>query len=86
MMGTITKDDVIREGNIKVVLPWDGRVGELWLERMGADGLVFGLAGKNRDGSGFKFTSDWYYITSRDVYGDHAIRRAPEGVEVGDLV
>lgn len=86
MMGTITKDDVIREGNIKVVLPWDGRVGELWLERMGADGPVFGLAGKNRDGLGFKFTSDWYYITSRDVYGDRAIRRAPEGAEVGDLV
>lgn len=86
MMGIITKDDVIREGNIKVVLPWDGRVGELWIERLVDDELVFGLAGKNRDSRDFKFTSDWYYITSRDVYGDRIIRRAPKGAEVGDLV
>lgn len=85
-MDTITKGDVIREGNIKVVLPWDDRVGELWFERMDADGPVFGLAGKNRDGLDFKFTSDWYYITSRDVYGYRSIRRAPKGAEVGDLV
>ena len=86
MMDTITKDDVIREGDIKVVLPWDGRVGELWFDRTADGEPVFGLAGKNRDSRNFEFTSDWYYITGRDVYGDLPIRRAPKGAEVGDLV
>lgn len=85
-MDIITKDDVIAEGNIKVVLPWDGRVGELWFDRLVDGELVFGLAGKNRDGRNFEFTSDWHYIVGRDVYAGRPIRRAPEGAEVGDLV
>jgi hypothetical protein len=85
-MDIITKADVIAEGNIKVVLPWDGCVGELWFDRESHGEPVFGLVGKNRDGRDFSFTSDWYYITSRDVYGDRTIRRAPKGAEVGDLV
>lgn len=85
-MDIITKADVIAEGNVKVVLPWDGRVGELWFERTDNGEPVFGLAGKNRDSRGFSFTSDWHDIVDRDVYGDRPIRRAPEGAEVGDLV
>lgn len=82
---TLTADDVIREGNIVVILPWDGRVGELWWD---AARRLFGLAGLNGDRSPacFLFHADWGCLTQKYAWHDATIRRAPAGARIGDLI
>lgn len=85
-MDTITKADVIAEGNVKVVLPWDGRVGEIWV--VDSDRDLFGLAGLNADHipARIEFHASLDYIVQFYTWNNAEIRRAPEGAEVGDLV
>ena len=81
----LTADDVIREGNVRVILPWDGRVGELWWDR---SRRLFGLAGLNGDmfPARFLFHTTWADMKAHYAWHDAAIRRAPAGAEPGDLV
>lgn len=85
----VTAQNVLREGNIGVVLPWDGRVGELWNAGVHPTrGRMFGLAGLNGDRipARFALTAEWEYISQMYAWENAAIRRAPEGAEPGDLV
>lgn len=85
----VTADDVIREGNIKVILPWDNRVGEIWdAGSHPTRGQVFGLAGLNGDRVPARaaFTAEWEYVAEMYSWHGAAIRRAPSGAEPGDLV
>lgn len=81
----LTAEDVIREGNVCVILPWDGRVGELWWD---ASRRLFGLAGLNGDRVPvrFLFHATWADLKAHYARHDATIRRAPVGVEIGDLV
>lgn len=81
----LTADDVIREGNILVILPWDNRVGELWWDR---SRRLFGLAGLNAEQvpRSFLFHSTWADLKAHYARLDAVIRRAPAGAQVGDLV
>lgn len=82
---TLTADDVIREGNVRVILPWDNRVGELWWD---AARRLFGLAGLNgeRIPRRFLLHASWDCLTQKYAWHDAVIRRAPDGAEPGDLV
>lgn len=81
----LTADDVIREGNVRVILPWDGRVGEMWWDR---GRRLFGLAGLNgeRTPHRFLFHSTWADLKAHYARHDATILRAPAGAEIGDLV
>lgn len=80
----LTADDVIRGGNVLVILPWDNRVGELWWDR---SRRLFGLAGLNGESTPrhFLFHATWADMKSHYARHDAAIRRAPAGAETGDL-
>lgn len=86
----VTAADVAREGNILVILPWDGRVGELYATHRhqgGGGPLLYGLYGKAPSPSP-EFAhahATWEYLTTVEYHGG-PIRRAPEGAELGDLV
>ena len=82
---TLTADDVVREGNVRVILPWDGRVGEVWWD---SARRLFGLAGLNgeRTPRHFLFHATWADMKAHYARHDAAIRRAPAGAQVGDLV
>ena len=89
MNRSITKADVLREGNIKVILPWDGRVGEIWTAGVHEGyGRLFGLAGLNGDRAPVQFVlrGPWDDIVNHYAHHNAAIRRAPAGAELGDLV
>ena len=81
----LTADDVVREGNVRVILPWDGRVGEVWWD---SARRLFGLAGLNGDRcpARFLFHASWADIKDRYAWRDATICRAPAGTEIGDLV
>lgn len=81
----LTADDVIREGNVLVILPWDNRVGELWWDR---SRRLFGLAGLNAEQvpRRFLFRSTWADLKAHYARHDAVIRCAPSGAQVGDLV
>lgn len=81
----LTADDVVREGNIRVVLPWDGRVGEVWWD---AARRLFGLAGLNAEQvpRRFLFHSTWADLKAHYARRGATVLRAPSGARVGDLV
>lgn len=81
----LTADDVVREGNVRVILPWDGRVGEVWWD---SARRLFGLAGLNGDRipARFLFHAMWADLKAHYARHDAMIRRAPVGAEIGDLV
>lgn len=81
----LTADDAIREGSVLVILPWDGRVGELWWDR---SRRLFGLAGLNGESvpRHFLFHSPWADLKAHYARRDATILRAPSGAEPGDLV
>ena len=81
----LTADDVVREGNVRVILPWDNRVGELWWD---AARRLFGLAGLNGESAPrrFLFHATWADLKAHYARHDAAILRAPSGARVGDLV
>lgn len=81
----LTAEDVIREGNVAVILPWDGRVGELWWDR---GRRLFGLAGLNGDRvpARFLFHATWADMKAHYTRHGAMIRRAPAGAEIGDLI
>lgn len=87
---TITAADVAREGNILVILPWDGRVGELYATHRRQEGggpLLYGLYGKAPSPSS-EFAHmhvTWAHLLM-EMYCGGPIRRAPEGSELGGLV
>lgn len=69
----LAAEDVIREGNVRVILPWDGRVGELWWD---STRRLFGLAGLNGDRrpARFLFHASWDYLTQMYAWHDATIR------------
>lgn len=81
----LTADDVVREGNVRVILPWDGRVGEVWWD---STRRLFGMAGLNGESVPRRFLShaSWADIKARYAWRDAMIRRAPAGAEIGDLI
>lgn len=81
----LTADDVIREGNVLVILPWDNRVGELWWDR---SRRLFGLAGLNGESTPrhFLFHATWADMKAHYAQRGATILRAPSGAQVGDLV
>ena len=81
----LAAEDVIREGNVAVILPWDGRVGELWWDR---SRRLFGMAGLNGDRipARFLFHATWADLKARYARHDAMIRRAPAGARTGDLI
>ena len=89
----VTADDVAREDNILVILPWDGRVGEIWddgIHRKGPDYAehLYGIAGLNGSQvpERMYLLAPWAHIAQMYAWRGTDIRRAPEGAEPGDLV
>ena len=85
----ISEIDVIKEGNVKVILPWDNRVGEIWDNGVTEHGHTYGIYGLNADSVPvrMKTVAPWEYIM--DLYkwrGKSVIRRAPEWALEGDIV
>ena len=82
---TLTADDVIREGNVRVILPRDNRVGELWWDR---SRRLFGPAGLNGESTPrhFLFHSPWADLKAHYARRGATILRAPSGAQVGDSV
>ena len=90
---TITAADVEAEGNILVILPWDGRIGEIYDDGPRPCGVdkwyhSYGLRGLNCDRAPNHFNQHgrWESITQDYARWGTDIRRAPEGAELGDLV
>ena len=85
----INETDVINEGNVRVILPWDGRVGELWDAGVTEHGHVYGLYGLSADRVPVRMdmTAPWDYVmTLYKWHGQSHIRRAPEWALEGDIV
>lgn len=82
---TLTADDVVREGDVRVILPWDNRVGEPWWDR---SRRLFGLAGLNGETTPrhFLFHATWADMKAQYARRGATILRAPDGAQVGDLV
>lgn len=87
----VTEDDVVREGNVTVVLPWDGRIGEIWDDGLHEHGPgnfehMYGIAGISKDSGRVFWQQSWWQL--EEMYGWYGaeIRRAPAGAEPGHFV
>lgn len=88
MSNEITQAMVNEKGNVKVILPWDGRVGEIWDAGVTGRGHKYGMAGLGADDVPMKMTMicDWEYIVQMYAWHGAKILVAPEGAEMGDIV
>lgn len=88
MNNEITQTMVNDRGNIKVILPWDGRVGELWDAGVTERGHKYGITGLNDDDvpAMMEVMCDWEYIVTMYAWHGKRIMEAPEGAEIGDII
>lgn len=92
-MTVVTEADVKREGNIRVVLPWDGRIGEIWDDGMHEHGhgiweQMYGIAGLGEGPvpSQTFWQQSWEDLEQMYSWRGATILRAPAGAEPGDLL
>lgn len=94
MTTTVTAADVIREGAIKVVLPWGERVGEISTAGLTRGGhqrfRLHGELPKSGQAAVFDTFTRWGgwedSFQTYDIFSAPSIVRAPEEAEAGDPV
>lgn len=87
----VTEDDVIREGNVTVILPWDGRIGEIWDDGRHEHGPgryehMYGITGISEESGRVFWQQRWWQLEEMYEWYGAAIRRAPKGAEPGHFV